>query len=235
MKIRCDNGLCDRLRFIFSYWHGLGNCPLSVCWMINKKCNGHFLDVFQPIAGIEITDDASNVDVRGWEPYDNLGLYSNTTQTNIYQLLIPVPAIQDRLSKIRQALGTYVAIHIRRTDKAIRNNMLTSDEEFIDYANLTRHNIFLATDCYHVQNKFKKIYGDRLFWVEDIGQPWVYQLEDCDTYGRECPDFRPLSLASTVLDMFTCICSYDFMGTNYSGMSDFIHYNRAFFGKDLYI
>ncbi len=229
MKIKCDNGLCDRLRFIFSYLYKFKDEKLIVCWKINKKCNGHFLDLFQPIENLEFTENESNLDVQGWEPYEKLGFFKEgpSIKINIYKNLELLPEIKEKVFELKQKMGKYIALHVRRTDKSLRINNLTADEDFIEFAKNTKHNIFLATDCYYVQNKFKKIFEDRLFYFEKIKQPWSYKIEDCPTYESECPDFRPISLKSTAVDLFTCIYSYKFMGTNFSGMSDFIDFNHS--------
>lgn len=227
MKIKCDNGLCDRLRFIFSHFFKLDKKEkLIVCWKINKKCNGHFLDLFEPIENLEFTEDDSNVDVSGWEPAFDF----ESKKSKIYKDLILLPQIKKQICDLRKKMGKYISIHVRRTDKLISkiNQIeLTPDEDFINFANKTNYNIFLATDCYHIQNKFKSIFEDRLFWFEKIQKPWDYGIKDCVIYNsKPCPDFRPTCLKSAVIDLFTCVYSYKFMGTNVSGMSDFIAYNN---------
>jgi hypothetical protein len=219
MKITCDNGLCDRLRFIFSYF--FENKKLTVCWKMNKKCNGHFLDIFQPIKNLEFTENEENIDVSGWEPYSDI-----EKSQNIYKYLFLIPELNQEINKLRLKMNNYISIHIRRTDKLLRHKNLTKDDDFIKFAKKTKHNIFLATDCYYVQNKFKEIFKNRLFYFDEIKKPWNYTLDDCQTYGTICPDFRPKSLRATAIDIFTCIYSNNFMGTNLSGMSDFIYYNR---------
>lgn len=237
MKIRCDSGLCDRLRFIFSYLYTMNGAPLSVYWNINKLCNGHFLDIYNPIRNLEFTDEESNINICGWEPINRLGYSSRwvcegpSTEVNIYQDLTLKPDVEDKIFDKINEMGIYVAMHIRRTDKETTLKRwyptvkLTSDEEFIEFARQTYCNIFLATDCYHVQNKFKDIFGDRLFWYEKIGKPWTDQ----------CPDFRPLSLKITAADIYTCIHAYDFKGTNRSGMSDFIYFNRSLVNRSIHM
>jgi hypothetical protein len=233
MKIKCDNGLCDRLRFIFSHFYKLNKKEkLVVCWKINKKCNGHFLDLFEPIENLEFTENDSNVDVCGWEPAFNF----EVTKSKIYKYLILLPKIKKQIYDLRKKMGKYLSIHVRRTDKLISkiNKIeLTSNECFINFINKNKnYNIFLATDCYETQIKFKEKFGNKLFWFEKIKKPWNYTLKDCETYGVEpCPDFRPTSLESTAIDLFTCVYSDKFMGTNVSGMSEFIDYNRKIKSK----
>jgi hypothetical protein len=197
---------------------------------VNKKCNGHFLDLFEPIENIEFTENDSNIDVQ-WEPYSDFG----SKEINIYKEIKPLPKIKKQVHELRKKMKKYVAVHIRRTDKIISkiNKIeLTPEEDFLNFLKNTNYNIFLATDCFHIQNKFKEEFGNRLFWLEKIKKPWAYGIEDCETYGlNSCPDFRPTSLESTTVDLFTCIYSNNFMGTNVSGMSQFIEYNRNFKNK----
>lgn len=224
MKIQCDNGLCDRLRFIFSHFHK--NIKLTVCWKINKKCNGHFLDLFKEIKNLEFTDDDSGVDITGWQPAFDI----NKVNENIYEKLKLLPELQSEVLRLKQKMNKYVSVQIRRTDKTIRLKQkkikLTTDEDFIKFCKRTNLNIFLATDCYDIQNKFKKEFKERLFWFEKIKKPWDFSLRDCETTGDSESGFRATSLKAAAVDLYTCIYSNDFMGTNLSGMSQFIGYNR---------
>jgi hypothetical protein len=232
MKIRCDNGLCDRLRFIFSYYSKLKiNEKIIVCWKINKKCNGHFLDLFEPINNLEFTEEDSGVDIYGWKP-----AYFDKKE-NIYKDLILLPDIEERVRELKIKMGKYVSVQIRRTDKAANPGLaqkftnLTSDDCFINFLkNNKQYNIFLATDCFYVQNKFKDIFKEKIYWNEKIKEPWNFSIQDCQTKIEQPSDsfFRPTSLKSAAVDLFTCINSYKFMGTNLSGMSKFIDYNRFF-------
>jgi hypothetical protein len=233
MKIKCDNGLCDRLRFIFSYFYlaKKNNQKLIVCWNINKKCNGHFLDLFHPIKNLEFTEDDSGVDVSGWRPCIDL----KNTAENIYKDLALLPELEQKVKKLVRQMKKYVAVHIRRTDKvanpgpAQKTTKPTTDDEFIKFLKENNsYNIFLATDCHDTQNKFKNTFQDILYWNERIEQPWRFTAEDCNSIIKKNSDafFRPTSLEATAIDLFTCIQSNKFMGTNLSGMSQFIIYNR---------
>lgn len=226
MKIQCDNGLCDRLRFIFSYLHKIKNQKLIVCWKINRKCNGHFLDIFKKIENLEFTDNDSNVDINDWKPAFDI----DKENKNIYKRLKLIPEIKFEIIKLKQKMGKYVSIQIRRTDRVLRAKQkkidLTPDQDFIKFAKKTNLNIFLATDCCDTQNKFKEEFKNRLFWFEKIKNSWNFDLQNCHTEGDPNDGFRTTSLKTVAIDLYTCIYSNDFMGTNLSGMSQFIEYNR---------
>lgn len=230
MKIQCNNGLCDRLRFIFCYLYlaKKNKKNLTVCWKINKKCNGHFLDLFHPINNLKFTEDDSNVDFFGWKPCLNISSLNH----NIYEDLKLLPEIKNKINNLKKEMKRYVSIHVRRTDKVLNlnktNQKLTPDEYFIDFLEKNKkYKIFLATDCFYIQNKFKEIFKERLRWNEKIKEPWNFTYDDCQS-KEFIPNFRPTSLQSTAIDLFTCINSYKFMGTTASGMSNFIGYNRKF-------
>ena len=227
MKVQCDNGLCDRLRMIFSYLRKvqLTKSKLTVCWQPNTKCNGHFLDVFEPVDDIVFTEDSFNVDYNGWQPARGFHPEDRHPHIFIYQDLTLRKELQVEVNRLREEMGKYVAVHVRRTDKTWNApgypglKKLTQDVEFFQAIdNSGCESIFLATDCMDVQHVFKERYGDRLFWAEEI---------------LPTEKLRQTSLEGAGIDLFTCIFANKFVGGKLTGFSRFIeqyrHYKKSNF------
>lgn len=225
MKIQCNNGLCDRLFFMFS---NLKKCresneQLTVVWKPNNKCNGHFLDVFKPIKDVTFTEDDSNVDFN-FEP----SVFNS--KSFLFKDLIPKSEVN--INKFKKEIP-YNAVQIRRTDKILNpgkcqasGTVVTSDQEFIEFINRSEKDVFIATDCFDIQKDFKEMFGEKIFWHERIKEPWNFTLEECKTTDDPNNGFRPTSLDSVVVDIFSCINSVDFLGTNLSSVSRMIEHYR---------
>jgi hypothetical protein len=220
MKVRCDNGLCDRLRVVFSY---LGKTRqdegrLEVCWIVNDHCNGHFLDLFKPLRNVKFTDDPDNVDFDGWKPCPGF----DPVDKFIYQELSLLDDIRSSIDELRSRMGEYIAVHVRRTDKCYpenrinKNVTLTTEDEFFAFIDRKPDvSVFLATDNRETQDEFKERYGDdRIFCSSDI-----------DANPQE---LRHTGLDLATVDLFTCIEAKAFLGTRLSGFSDFIDQTRNY-------
>lgn len=209
MKIRCDNGLCDRLRMIFSYLQKSRqkNEELVVCWIPNKKCNGCFLDLFKPIPKVTFTTNPDNCDLHGWEPCPQF----NPEKIFIYKELIPNKELEEKINTLQSELNNhYASIHVRRTDKVVYNGLqsLTSDLDFFKFIDNQTSKVFLATDNSNTQELYKKKYPKKII---------------CSSEIKPSPDeFRETSLTIAAIDLFTCIKSKKFLGTNLSGFSKVI-------------
>lgn len=213
MKVQCDNGLCDRLAMIFSYLkkERLNGLKLDVCWIPNIKCNGHFLDLFEPIDDLVFSDD-SNVDFHGWRPCEDF----NPHNVFLYEDLNLLPRLKSWVNRLRSEMGSYVAVHVRRTDKVTYNGLekLTLDSDFFDFIDKSGfESIFLATDNQDTQKLFKERYEKRLFWSSEI---------------VPTESFRKTSLDVAAVDLFTCVFADKFLGTRMSGYSHFISQFRRY-------
>lgn len=209
MKIRCDNGLCDRLRFIFSYIQSTRktDTELTVCWLNNIKCNGWFVDYFHPIKDVIFTTDINHCDVFDWKPcpgFDPKDLF-------IYKELLLLPHMEEKINHLAKTMANFIAVHVRRTDKVTYNGIhnLTSDQTFFNFIeNNPDYNVFLASDNAESQEIFKKRYGKKIF---------------CSSQIVPTESFRKTSLEIAIIDLFLCIKSKKFLGTNLSGFSDMIY------------
>ena len=213
MKIRCDNGLCDRLRVIFSYLKKAqkNNEDLIICWIINEKCNGHFLNLFKPIHRVTFTTNTENCDFFGWQPCSDF----DPNLSFIYKDLLLLDNLQEKINEIKSKMEiNYASIHIRRTDKVTYNGLekLTSDSDFFTFIESHKQKIFLATDNYDTQKEYKKKYKEKII---------------CSSEITSTNEFRKTSLQIATIDLFTCINSKYFLGTNISGFSKIIEQYHA--------
>lgn len=209
MKVRCDNGLCNRLVVIFSHLKKArkNNENLIVYWLVNQECNGHFLDVFEEIPDVTFTNNSNNCDFIGWKPCVGF----EPSKFFVYQELKVIDKIKNQINNLVSFMNDdYVAIHVRRTDKVGVNN-LTSDLKFVEFIERFDKKVFLATDNLRTQEKFKNIFGDRIVVSSEIF------LSN---------QLRQTSLEIAVIDLFTCIKSKSFLGTNSSCFSNFINQFR---------
>lgn len=216
MKVRCDNGLCDRLRFMFSYLLKARQLDqeLTVCWIPNVKCNGNFLDLFQPVQNVTFTTDTTDCDIFDWRPCAEF----DPQKVFLYNDLHMRDELENRTTEMVSRLGRYIAIHARRTDKITYNGLdsVTPDSEFFRFIDqYSEVNIFLATDNSNTQKVFKQKYGDKLFYLSEIVPSNSTEIE-----------FRETSLDLAVIDLFVCTKAWQFLGTNISGFSRVIEQFR---------
>jgi len=202
-------GLCNRLRVVFSY------CRLSereskileVVWKKNRDCDGLFLDFFEDVPGVVFTENPSgDVYYKGCYPLGNPE-YSNLKLKSDMREKVKV--------RIEMIGGSYISAHIRRTDHvelAKSKGVFTDDDVFIEFFGKSEDKIFIATDNPETQSKFKGIYKDRLFVFG--------RIEDSSSH-------RLTPLEESVLDIYTCVGSSQFIGTKYSSFSDLIRILRG--------
>jgi hypothetical protein len=213
-KIRCDCGLCDRLRVIFSYLHFANstNQKLEVCWIVNDACNGHFLDIFEPVPNVTFTEDTSEVDYRGsnWHTQfdpERIFLYNQLKIKNNVLVIIK--------NNLKILGKNYIAVHIRRTDQVIFHDYsdMTSYEDFSKFIeeNYNIEKVFLATDNAESQNWFLEKYREKIVVTSKI---------------IPSTNLRQTSLEIAAADLFTCVYSKKFMGTDCSGYTNFINWYR---------
>lgn len=216
MKVLCINGLCDRLAMVFSYFKKAkkNKEELTVCWPIDKNCNGHFLDIFEPVNGIKFTDNPKNPDFHGWYPLEEF----NPKKQFIYDDLRLKKNIDQKITDLRKSMGNYIAVHVRRTDKldpliAPWFKNIENDEffSFIDNQKKDYNKIFLACDCRETQNEFEENYGDKISYYSKI---------------TPSDSLRQTSLEIAAIDLFTCIHASNFFGTKLSGYSELIYQFR---------
>ena len=215
-------GLCNRLRFMFSFIKRLKdnkklkNNKIIILWENNEQCNGNYLDYFKKInKNIEFIKINSNynkdkgiVSCSVIEEYKNKNyLYNNYPLLNKY--------ISKKIKNIIYELkNDYIAIHIRRGDldehlkaKNIYHKR-TKDEDFINFIKKNnKSNLYIATDCKKTQEYFLSKFKDKIKYMKNI------------TYEK---NIKKTNLEDAIIDLYLCVCSKKFKGTWYSSYSYFI-------------
>ena len=213
-------GLCNRLRFIFSFMHKFklydekNDNILIVIWKPDKYCPGYIHSFFLKIKNVEFVNSYEN----------NRNILSNKLASSYFNInyldKISLFLNEDIFKKIRKIISKklhnrYVAIHIRRTDlqenlkkSQKRINRIITDEQYIKFikdANIK--NIYLATDNINTQQTFMKLYKDRLIVYSEI---------------KDVKNIRKTNLEHALIDLFICGSSNKFRGSYYSSYSNFI-------------
>lgn len=204
-KIQTDTGFADRIRTMFSFVQRSrsNQNTLVVCWIPNDHCPGRYLDLFEPVPGIEFNENRNRPHYKGchWLPQ------YNPMDNYYYHEMIPRPHVQAEIDKVLARLTpSFIAVHARRTDK-MPVGKVTRDEEFFQFIDTNLQDgeqVYLATDNRATQNRFLVQYGERLVMAEMI---------------TPAKQLRQTSLLHTVVDLFVCAQSRAFLGTNLSGLS----------------
>ena len=202
-------GLCNRLRFIFSFIkklideRKLEETELYIIWRKNDACNGYLKNYIKPIKNVYFATKTNyKID------FSSSGIVDGYHKIN-FMKNFPLYLNDITYQKIRKFLkkkldDKYISLHIRKTDlekSLIKNKTknITINEEYIKF--IEEHKgkkIFLATDNKDTQNRIKKLYKNRLFVYEDI---------------NNSNDLRQTNLEHSIIDLFLCILSYSFKGT----------------------
>jgi hypothetical protein len=216
--IKPRGGLCNKLRFLLSYYNYAKNLnkDLIAIWEKDQYCPGYFLDYFKPIDGITFkqnNNEKLKIDFMGW---DWLQEHTKENRREYCKSLVLIPEIQNAVSEYINAMeNNYIAIHVRRTDldvKVKQNNNYTDDEIFFNF--IETHpdkKVFLATDNKETQQLFTSRYGDRLFFCKEI---------------KDSDDLRKTSIVDAIIDLYICKEATEFNGTKGSSFSGFIDYLR---------
>jgi len=215
-------GLCNRLRFMFSFIKRLQDnskfedTNLTVLWEPDNECPYFYLDIMCPIPNVKFIKNPKNVDSIDFSSCGTVGGYKNINYISNIKFSQKIEILK-KIKKIINILeNKYIAIHVRRTDHvdlAKSKNRFTEDKEFIQFINSNKsYNIFLATDCLKTQQKFKKLYPKRTKYIKFINE---------NINGK-----RKTSFETAIIDMFTCAFAVKFKGSDYSSYSEFINLIR---------
>ena len=172
-------------------------------WINNSDCYGCYLDYFEPIPGVTIckTKIKNTIYVGG------------TCQSDFrpdYTYLKLLPFMKKLIIQRQNEIGLkYSAVHIRRTDciELAKNNFrFTTDEQFYSFLDKQENKIYIATDNEKTYVQFKERYNVPL------------------NYHNTIPNsLRHTSLQDSIIDIYICVESEDFMGSGWSSFSDFIY------------
>lgn len=210
-------GLCNRLRVIFSYneYRKEINEQMLVIWVIDKACNGFFLDYFKPINNV--TFYKKNKLKKGFK-INYIGFSCHPNYRPNYSDLKLWPHMVNIINHRKKILNfDYIAVHVRRTDHikmAKNNNKYTPDSSFFNFLNeYKEYNIYIATDNNSTQTKFKNRYKNRVKGIKII---------------NNTKTIRKTSLKDAIIDIYLCKHAKYFMGSGYSSFSDLIKALREY-------
>lgn len=224
ITIKPRAGLCNRLRFLFSYIYKMkkddtfNNKRLVVIWETDANCNGFLWDIIKPMPNCwTLKSNYKNFTINSSScgcvtPYKNDDYLEDLPFRPRNHILRKISNIIDILK------NKYIAVHIRRTDLSNHlkfkniSHLETKDEEYIDFLNKNKdYNIYIATDNIHTQNKFLKLYPNRIKYIKKISDSKAH---------------RKTNLEDALIDIFVCSFSNKFKGTYYSSFSEFIQLMR---------
>lgn len=203
MVLNAIGGLCNRLRAILSRWHPGIQVIWTRTWDIH---NEHFLEVFEPLRGVEFIDHPGHFDEESFNAIENPEPWHER-----YAWLIPKRL--DEIRELQSRLGPYSAMHIRRTDHVALAQMLgdyTHDSQFIEWGRKYDGPMYLATDNQETRSIMQAEFGDRLVMHGEV-RPSHATLHQSDRYT---------TLGDAVFDLFMCAGATNFMGSANSTFSE---------------
>jgi hypothetical protein len=205
-------GLANRLRAIFSRYEPGMQVVWTRTWDIAM---GHFLEVFEPVPGLEFVEPAGrHIDSESWHAAIN---YENWHKH--YKLLRPTTALRERIMGLQDAMGPYVAMHVRRTDHvrlAHAQGRYTTDAEFVEWAKARVSPVFVATDNVETREVMQRALP-AVIW-QGAMQPSTALQHESRRYN---------SLADAVVDMWLCVRADEFMGSAHSSFSELVGHLRG--------
>lgn len=219
-NINLKGGLCNRLRVVMSLFNKLKNGEsLNVSWIYgpSQPTNCTFLDFFKPLENVTFTTNNLR---RYYYSGDGSDLVKHgIINPGLYRSLEINDELRLQINTLKEKMGKYIAVHIRRTDHVIcrrrRGESFTQNDIFIDFINkYPDHNLYIATDNDKTYQEFMNIYPDRII-INNLCK------FDDKKYGK-----RNTEMIDAVIDMYMCIESEYFKGTDFSSFTDFILDNR---------
>lgn len=230
-------GICNRLRTILMHIHHFRQqnqssrngvkTRLYVLWKKSDHCRQTYADLFQANCLETFHCTIVSYDARVHESVCIDSLVENvdgkmTAYSDLYRAITPTSSLQNAIQKNLTEKTPFIAIHVRRTDHtelAKSKGRFTTDEKFHSFIQkFPGHcRIYVATDNCNTQTQFRKRYGKRVFWFEDI-QP--------STARRHHSDER-----AAIVDLFVCTAASHFMGSGYSSFTDTIEVLRNNLGE----
>lgn len=216
LTIYLQGGMCNYLRVLFYH---LAICKkkdlaLDVIWSTDRSCQSttsHFLDCFTNLEGVNFLPD-KGYPARGPSFVDYSGDGSDLSWTILrsldYSELQPIDPIKKIIKNKIETLGPdYSSAHIRRTDFGTNINLPPYEKYFSFFNSLPENNIYLSTDNKETYSCFLEKYP------RSIKFP----------YHNTIPNARRhTSMHDSVIDLFMCVFSKNFLGTPHSSFSDLI-------------
>lgn len=214
-------GLANRLRVLYAHYCAMvllrSNSSLSLVWPLHPHCPQPFEDLFDPLVNLTTHTELADQYYRNVSspPPTNVPLVRPERNCHVECSLKPNAALQERIDFNLRRLGhPFACLHIRRTDlkselKKTQANPV-SDGEFEIWTKAQNLSTFLATDNAQTQQHFMQLFGSIV--TENI---------------KDVHDLRKTSVATAVVDAWTCAHSSAFMGTPHSSFTNNIRSLRA--------
>lgn len=228
--IQPRGGLCNRLRFIFSFIKKLkdeneyNNTLIFVVWRVDSSCNDYFLNYFKPMNNIVFLNNnlnELNIYKCGCKVFSK---YKSSNYLILKKLKLKEEIYNKIYNTIKDLENNYISCHIRRTDlnyfleKNNKKDKIYQDEDYVKFIKKNRgYHVYIATDNLKTQQYFSK----------NIKRTKFYEKIEKDKRG-----LRKTSLEHAVVDLFVCALSYEFMGSYFSSYTDFIKIIRINLDKD---
>jgi len=222
IRLYNQSGLCNRLRLFSTYRERaeIEDKDIEMHWVLTPACKSQFNELFHPIPRINFIYKTHGKNPKRSRPANSaISLYSieNEKLNNFYLDIKPLSYIQNEIDNIIDEIGEdFCACHVRRTDihkvQNKYNQKAIPDGEFFSFIENSKFDkVFLATDNKKTQDTFKKRFGDRVVCPAVI-------------IGNGSPKHphRMTDVKTAVIDLFLCIYSQEFMGTNCSSFTGFI-------------
>lgn len=219
--ISVDNGLCNKLRACFSglRYARANNLKFNVHWPVHPtECPAHFLDLFKPVKGINFVGEDAEFDLKRANKWIGDGGYQlnhkyQPVGIEYFTELQPKDSIMKDVHQIISSRKSYVSVHLRHGLRYVKMAKLfeqyTTPEEYIKKIP-SGCDVYLATDTQDIQQLFVDHFGDRLFYNKDISRKSTRIRDDKQ------------SIHDAVVDMYVCIKSNDFFGSNMSSFTEII-------------
>tara|TARA_R110000744_G_scaffold7902_1_gene26979 strand:+ start:1842 stop:2609 length:768 start_codon:yes stop_codon:yes gene_type:complete len=237
IRLYSHSGLCNRLRLLNSYrsMSEIEQREIEFHWVKCVQCWATYDELFNPIDGVNFVFKKHEKNRRKSRPENSIITMNHIVGRNedsynkdhvapisidSYQKYLldicPIDEIRKQIDGIREELNDdYNACHIRRTDiQTVQKKYSVdppTDKMFMDFMGSSNKKVFLATDSEKTQSLFKRMMGDRVVTFSTIKGDG----------SRRWPK-RTTDIQSAVVDVFCCIYSKKFMGTECSSFSQFI-------------
>lgn len=218
-NISVDNGLCNRLRSLFS---GLkyareNNLKYNVHWPVHPtECPAKFSDLFHPVRYVNFVDTPVEpfVKCNKWIGPRGTQLNHNYDphEQEWFQDLRPIKTIQDRVDQILK-LNLSTAVHIRSGPRYIKMAEIFGcykpvDQYIDELSNISK--FYLATDRPETQQLIESKYPDKITYDKQITNQSTRVAENL-SYVQDA-----------VVDLFVCIQTQHFIPSPMSSFSEVV-------------
>jgi hypothetical protein len=227
--VKCKSGFCNQLRLMlagsFLVTNGFINSYTQE-WLLSNENNVDYLGYFNSLPGVTlapITEGKSVsfnnvIHTTGFSAminfYTSKSVSAAEAISEVSSKLIPKDTAWNLISgyDVSEALG----VHLRRTDKTkdLCKEILSEHERQIMEESFKYKKVYLATDNFKSQQKYKKLLGEKLIMYSNITE---YRIFNSIRYTQS---------EHTIADFMILQKCQKFIGTDKSSFSTLIKYMR---------